>query len=307
MNSYNFGYACINLELRKKKIFAGRTCRKATFEKEGLRYVGDLGLQNVKDLYTIIQWNEKHNIRFYRIGSDIFPWSSEYEYKDLPQYKEVCDLFTEIGNFATKHNHRLTFHPGPFNILGSQKPDVVKRTMVDLRHHSEIFDLMGFKPSVYNKINIHVGAAYKDKFAVLKQWCANFHKLDSNTKQRLTIENDDKPNLYTTQDLHKHIHGEVGIPIVFDFHHYKCNPGDATVEESLSLAVSTWPSNIRPIVHISSTKQLEDKKAKLQAHADYIYETVNTFGHNVDIMVEAKHKEKAVQKLILENTLVCTE
>jgi UV DNA damage endonuclease len=293
------------MDLRKKKIFAGRTCRKNTFAKEGLKYVGDLGLQNIKDLYTILQWNEKNNIRFYRVGSDLFPWSSEYEYKDLPQYKEVCDILTEIGKYATKHKHRLTYHPGPFNILGSQKPDVVKRTMIDLRHHSEIFDLMGFEPSVYNKINIHVGAAYKDKYAVLKQWCTNYHKVDANTKKRLTLENDDKPKMFTTQDLYHHAHSEIGIPIVFDFHHHRCNPGDFSAEDSLRLAVTTWPPNIKPIVHVSSTKQIEDPKAKVQAHANYIYESIDTFGLDVDIMVEAKHKEKAVKRLITESLAVC--
>lgn len=290
----NLGYACINVELRKKKIFAGRTCRKDTFQREGLRYVGELGLQNVKDLYTIIQWNEKNGIRFYRIGSDIFPWSSEYEYKQLPQYSEVAQILAEIGRYATKHNHRLTFHPGPFNILGSRKDEVVKRTMVDLRHHSEIFDLMGFTPSVYNKINIHIGAAYKDKYAVLKQWCTNYKQLDENTKKRLTIENDDKPSLFTTYDLFHHVHADTGIPIVFDFHHHNCNPGDLSSRESLELAVQTWPIGIKPVVHFSSPKQIEDPKAKIQAHADYVYDDIDTFGHDVDIMLEVKQKEKAL-------------
>ena len=290
----NLGYACINVELRKKKIFAGRTCRKDTFQREGLRYVGELGLQNVKDLYTILQWNEKNGIRFYRIGSDIFPWSSEYEYKQLPQYHEVSQILAEIGKYATKHNHRLTFHPGPFNILGSRKDEVVKRTMVDLRHHSEIFDLMGFAPSVYNKINIHVGAAYKDKYAVLKQWCTNYNKLDENTKKRLTIENDDKPSLFTTYDLYHHVHANTNVPIVFDFHHHNCNPGDLSSRESLELAIQTWPEGIKPVVHFSSPKQIEDPKAKIQAHADYVHSDVDTYGHDVDVMLEVKMKEKAL-------------
>lgn len=290
----NLGYACINTELRKQKIFAGRTCRKDKFTKLGLSYVGDLGLQNVKDLYKIVQWNEKNGIKVYRIGSDIFPWSSEYEYSDLPQYKEVCAVFKTIGEYVTKVGQRLSFHPGPFNILGSNKEEVVRRTMVDLRHHSEIFDLMGLEPSVYNKINIHIGAAYKDKHAVLKKWCENYEKLDTNTKKRLTIENDDKPSLFTTYDLYHYVHSEVGIPIVFDYHHHKCNPGDLSTREALELAISTWPEGIKPVVHYSSAKQIEDPKAKIQAHADYVYEDIDTFGHDVDIMLEVKAKEKAL-------------
>jgi UV DNA damage endonuclease len=290
----SIGYACINTELRKQNIFAGRTCRKDKFQKLGLQYVGDLGLQNLRDLFQIVQWNERNDIKFYRIGSDIFPWSSEYEYSDLPQYKQACHLLKAIGDYATKHGQRLTFHPGPFNILGSSNQSVVERTMVDLRHHSEIFDLMGFEPSVYNKINIHVGAAYKDKFAVLDKWCENYEKLDENTRKRITIENDDKASLYTTADLYEHLHCRVGVPIVFDYHHHDCNPGDLSHSDSLDLAVKTWPEGIKPVVHFSSPRQIEDPKAKIQAHADYIYKAVDTFGHDVDIMLEAKMKEQAL-------------
>ena len=290
----NLGYACVNMELRKQKVFAGRTCRKDKFKREGLQYVGELGLQNLKDLYQILQWNERNGIKLYRIGSDIFPWSSEYEYKDLPQYSEVCKVLKTIGDYATKVGQRLSFHPGPFNILGSNKPEVVQRTMVDLRHHSEIFDLMGFEPSVYNKINIHIGAAYKDKYAVLKDWCTNYQKLDENTKKRITLENDDKQSLFTIYDLYHHVHSVVGVPLVFDYHHHSCYPGDLSHHEALKLAISTWPEGIKPVVHYSSCRQIEDPKARVQAHADYIYEKIDTYGENIDIMLETKAKEKAL-------------
>jgi UV DNA damage endonuclease len=294
MTNVNFGYACINMELREQNIFAGRTCRKDKFTKQGLQYVGDLGVQNLRDLFQIVQWNERNGIKLYRIGSDIFPWSSEYEYVDLPQYETIKKLCKAIGDYVTRVGQRLSFHPGPFNILGSRNPEVVKRTMIDLRHHSELFDLMGFEPSVYNKINIHVGAAYDDKQAVLRNWCSNYEKLDDNTRKRITIENDDKPSLFTTNELYHGVYNMVGCPIVFDYHHHSCHPGDLSHKQALELAISTWPEKITPVVHYSSCKQIEDPKAKVQAHAEYIHETIDTFGHNVDIMLEAKGKERAL-------------
>ena len=152
----NLGYACINTHLGKKRILGGRTCRKATFQQQGLRYVGDLAFQNLNDIRTIIEWNIANDIYLYRMPSDIFPWMSEYEFEDLPQYANICAIAQSIGRLATEHNVRLTFHPGPFNILASNKPDVVRRTMKELRQHSQIFDLMGFEPSHYNSINIHL-------------------------------------------------------------------------------------------------------------------------------------------------------
>lgn len=290
----NLGYACINTQLGKKKILGGRTCRKATFQQQGLRYVGDLAFQNLNDIRTIIEWNIANDIYLYRMPSDIFPWMSEYEFENLPQYANICAIAQSIGRLATEHNVRLTFHPGPFNILASNKPDVVKRTMKELRQHSQIFDLMGFEPSHYNSINIHIGAAYKDKYAVLNKWCENYEKLDENTRKRLTIENDDKPSLYTTSDLYTRVHSVVGIPLVFDYHHHTCHPGDLSHREALGIAISTWPTEITPVVHYSSARQIEDPKAKIQAHADYVYERIDTYGYDVDIELEVKQKEKAL-------------
>ncbi len=130
----NLGYACINMQLRKQNIFAGRTCRKATFEEKGLEYVGELGLQNIRDLYQIVQWNSRNNIKLYRIGSDIFPWQSEYKLEQLPQYSKILNILKAIGDFVKKDGQRLSFHPGPFNILGSTKPEVVERTIIDLQN-----------------------------------------------------------------------------------------------------------------------------------------------------------------------------
>ena len=289
----NLGYACINMELRKQNIFSGRTCRKAKFESHGLEYVGEVGLQNLRDLFQIVQWNERNGIKVFRIGSDIFPWSSEYEYNQLPQYDKARMLLEAIGKYATKVNQRLSFHPGPFNVLGSNNPNVVKRTVIDLDHHSEIFDLMGFEPSPYNKINIHVGATYKDKSTTLSRWIENFSLLHPNTQKRITLENDDKASMYTISDLIP-AHQATGVPLVFDFHHHTCNPGDQTKEEALKMAMSTWPAGVKPVTHYSSARRIEEAKCKIQAHADYIHEYIDTFGCDIDIVLEAKAKEQAL-------------
>jgi UV DNA damage endonuclease len=67
-----------------------------------------------------------------------------------------------------------------------------------------------------------------------------------------------------------------------------------THKQALELAMSTWPKGIKPIVHYSSARRIEDPKAKLQAHADYIYEEIDTFGYDVDVMLECKAKEMAL-------------
>ena len=293
-NEQNLGYACINMQLRKDNIFTGRTCRKATFQEKGLDYVGELGLQNIRDLYQIVQWNSRNNIKMYRIGSDIFPWQSEYKLEQLPQYSKIINILKAIGDYVTKDGQRLSFHPGPFNILSSTKPEVVERTIMDLQNHSEIFDLMGFEPSPYNKINIHVGATYGDKESALDRWCDNFKRLNESTRKRITLENDDKESMFTIVDL-LWAHERVGVPLVFDYHHHNCHSGDVTPQTALQYAISTWPEGIKPAVHYSSSRKLnEDSSVKVQAHADYIYEYIETFGHDIDIMLECKAKELAL-------------
>ena len=73
--------------------------------------------------------------------------------------------------------------------------------------------------------------------------------------------------------------------------------GGLTEEDALEVAISTW-NNIVPVVHYSESRNIEqeDDKIKPQAHSDYVYDYIDTYGNEVDIMVEAKAKELAVLK-----------
>ena len=162
------GYACINMTLQAVDgITTNRGMRQKTFNEKGLDYVSELALQNCRDLVTIIKWNEEFGIRQFRMSSDIFPWMAYYDFKDLPDYVRITNLLKGVGTLAAKYDHRLTFHPGHFNALGSPNPVVVEKTIKELNQHSEIMDLIGLTISPYNKINIHVGGAYGDKEAAL--------------------------------------------------------------------------------------------------------------------------------------------
>ena len=291
------GYACINLTLAKNnpKITTNRSMVKKTFLNKGAIYAGELALQNVKDIIKILEWNLKNNIFFFRISSDIFPWASHYNISNLPQYNEIKDKLLEAGNFAKKNNIRITAHPGPFNVLVSPNENVIKNTFIDLKMHGELFDMMKLEKSVYNKINIHCNGVYGDKKSAMERFCINYKKLPISIQSRLTVENDDKETMYSVKDL-MFIHEKIGIPIVFDYHHHKFCTGGLSEEEALKLAISTWPKNIKPVVHYSESKSVHEKnnKIKLQAHSDFIHKIPNTYGYDLDIMVEAKAKELAI-------------
>ena len=300
----NLVYACINMSLsypsdkKVARITTNRSMIKRTFNQKGIKYASELALQNVKDLYRILQWNEQHNIKFYRMSSDIFPWASNYNMEDLPDYKSILHWCKKSGDYAKLYNHRLTSHPGPFNKLTSPRESVIQNTITDLEIHGRFFDMLELPRSPWAKINIHVGAHYNDKFMAVNNFCRNFERLSPAVQSRLTVENDDKASLYSTRELYEDVHSRIGIPIVHDLHHHLFCTGDLTNEEALSLAVQTW-ADIKPVVHYSQSRSEEqqDPKIRHNAHSDSYWTAVNTYGHSVDVMLESKHKEIALFKM----------
>ena len=288
----NLGYAGINMTLRKDKITTNRSMIKRTFLKEGIRRSSDLALQNTRDLIEIIKWNHKNGFKLFRMTSDLIPWASEFSLSSMPDYRKISILLNGAGNLAARYGQRITSHPGPFNVLVSPNERVVNNTIRDLSIHGEIFDLMGLSRTPYNKINIHCNGVYGDKQSAMDRFCKNFERLPESVQTRLTVENDDKASMYSVKDL-MYIHERIGIPIVFDYHHHRFCTGDMTEQEALELAMSTW-GDIKPVVHYSESRTLEDETAKPQAHSDYIYSKIDTYGHDLDIVVEAKAKELTV-------------
>ncbi len=292
----NYGYACINETLKKEGVTTNRSLKKATLDKKGLDYCSELAVQNIRDLEKYLHWNLENDILVFRMSSNMIPWGNKVDWFSFKDFSEIKDVLARCGEFAKKHGMRLTMHPGQYCILTSPHQHVIDNSVSDLQMHSDIMDLMGLSRTHYNKINIHMGATYGDKESAIKTFLKNFNKLPDAIKSRLTIENDDKGNMYSTKELFEGIHKNANIPIVFDYHHHRFCTGGQSEEEALRLAVSTW-GNIKPIVHYSESKALnESLKVKLQAHSDYYLNKVETYGLDLDIMMECKAKELAVMK-----------
>ncbi len=296
------GYACINLSL-SPKITTNRSMIRKTFDQRGLSYVSELAVKNTEDLLSILKWNVENGIKLFRISSDILPWGSEYKFDDLPNSNVIRENFKRAGDYATSHSIRITNHPGPFVVLTSPNESVVKNSITDLEIHGMVFDMMGLSKTPYNKINIHCNGVYGDKQSAMDRFCENYNRLSHSVRSRLTVENDDKATMYSVKDL-MYIHNKIGIPIVFDYHHFTFNTGDQTEKEALELAISTWSNGIKPIVHYSESKALHENNDKLkpQAHSDYINKLPATYGYDLDVMVEAKQKELSILPFI-KNTI----
>ena len=295
----NLGYACINMELssgpKKSRITTNRSMIKRTFEAKGKAYASELALQNLNDLLLILKWNVKNDINFFRVSSEVFPWASEYDIESLDNYSELLKAAQMVGEFAESNNIRLTSHPGPFNKLCSPKERVVENTLKDLEIHGKLFDMIGLSRTAFNKINIHVGAAYDSKETALDTFCKNFERLSESVRLRLTVENDDRPSLYSTHELYDGVYKRIGIPIVFDYHHHKFRNDGESEREALTLSSKTW-GDVKQVVHYSESKRDEenDFSIKENAHSSYIYNEIKDHGFDLDVMIEAKAKEKAL-------------
>jgi UV DNA damage endonuclease len=240
-----------------------------------------------------------NGINFFRLSSAMIPWGDNLDLTQLKDYKEIKSELKKAGDYAKFWNMRINSHPGPFNVLPSPNESVVQKTFADLELHGKIFDMMGLSKTHYNNINIHCNGVYGDKQSAMDRLITNFKRLSPSVRKRLTLENDDKASMYSVKDL-MYIHKHTGIPIVFDYHHHQFCTGGLSEEEALKLAATTWPAGITQEVHYSESKALHENnsKEKPQAHSYLINALPNTYGLDLDIMVEAKGKELAILPFI---------
>lgn len=290
-----FGYAALNRTLREEDVRTNRGMQQATFEERGLPYAGELAEQNIRGVRRIIEWNVDHDIYFYRITSDLIPWYSQFDLADLPNSETIFELLADIGAFADRHDLRLTFHPSHFVKLASPTDSVVDNAVTDLECHGSLMDAIGLPRSPHSSINVHIGAHYDDKDATAERFCEAVDRLSPSVRSRLTVENDDNESLWSVPELVESVHDEIGIPVVYDALHHQFTDRGYTGQEAMAMAVETW-ADTRPIIHYSESRRLHEGDATIapQNHSDYVDGPIDTYGHAVDVMVEAKMKERAV-------------
>lgn len=296
----SLGLCCINETLRHKKppVFCGRTCSsRKTFTVEIAK---ERGLQNVKDIKTLIEWNRDNGIRCLRISSDLMPYFTDKEVEKYDMDFVMKDL-NIAGDLANSLKHRVVMHPGQYNNVGAKDEKVVQSTTDDLSYQADILDGMGIDSN--GVLIVHGGGTYGDKEATTRRWIEQFDDLPRKVKNRLVLENCERQ--YNTRDCLA-IASECKIPMIFDFHHYACwdiiYKGKGKEQESISELASeiieSWGDR-QILMHIS-----EQGDGKTGHHSDYIekipdelFDMIEDHNIHVDLEVEAKAKEKAVNKL----------
>lgn len=288
------GYACINLSLGKS-VTTNRGMTLKTFKAKGPDYVSELALKNAQDVIKILEWNEQHNIKMFRLSSALIPWGNVIDIDSLKDIDQIAAALKQAGDYAAQHGHRISTHPGPYTVIASTNNNVVVNAIKDLEMHAKVFDLMGLSKTPYNKINIHVNTTTNGKKESMMRFCDAYWHLSDSVRSRLVVENDDKASQYAVEDLMR-VHESIGIPITFDYFHHSHQPGSLSEEQALKLAATTWPEGIVQAVHYSESKRLHENNPKenARAHSDLIHNLPETYGITIDVMTECKLKDLAI-------------
>lgn len=296
------GLCCLNTELRGRTIpiFASRKMIIRTIKQKGIDALKSKIILNLKDILVMIMWNEMHGIRVFRLSSEMFPHKSNPRVEDYT-FDFAKELLVKIGKLARYFGHRLTFHPGQYNVVGAINEKAFKQTINDLSYHATVLDLMGMGDN--SVMVVHGGGVYGDKEATKKRWCKQYQMLPDNVKRRLVLENCERCfSIVDCLDVSR----EIGIPVVFDTHHFECykllHPDESfkPAGEYISDILKTWNRRkIKPKFHVS-----EQGSGRTGHHSDYIevlpeylLEIPEMYNQHIDIMIEAKKKELAIFKL----------
>jgi len=266
-----------------------RDMQQKTWRERGIDYASELCLSNTRDLVRILSWNVNHDIFFYRCTSSLFPWNSEYELSDLPDWPQISENLSTVGDLIERHDMRFSFHPDHWCKLATESDDTLVRTIESLNNHGRWLDEIGVERSPRFPINIHVGGIYGDKAKTIDRFRSNLGLLDPGARQRLTVENDDSESQWDVWELSDGL-GDL-IPVTFDYHHHALG-GERPYRESFERARETW--DCRPVTHYSEPARLWGVDSQPRKHSWSVSGIPEWMTRESDVMIEALSKEKAV-------------
>ena len=256
-------------------------------------------------------------LRMLRISSDLLPFYTHDAWRDVYKTQwfrhEIQHNFAVIGKYARDKDIRISFHPGQFTVLASDRPEVVERSIEEFEYHVDMLRWMGYGQSFQDaKCNVHIGGRLgPDGIRAIHP------RLSTEARNVITLENDEMSwglnSVLSLSDI---------IPVVMDIHHHWVRNGEYidVDDDRVKQVIDSW-RGVRPTMHYSLSREdllvdhptdvrpdmatlLEQgfKKQKLRAHSDYMWNTAcnewaGTFLEHFDIMVESKCKNLASIKL----------
>lgn len=296
------GYVSIALNLPKTTSSSTVTYTrysKMKTDKEKINKLKEVTKSNLDALEKILRYNIENEIHFYRITSNLIPLLTHPEV-DFDYKRFFRKDFEYIGNLIKDNNIRVDTHPDQFNVINSTKKDVVESTLRNLKAQAELFYDLNYP---YGKMVLHVGSSQGGKEESIDRFINNLKLFPKNITDKLIIENDDKT--FTARDV-LCLCKQINKPMVLDVHHHICNNEGEEIGELLPEVFKTWENEILPPkIHFSSPREFENDRK----HADYINSSdfikflekaKEVCDIDFDVMIEAKQKDLALEKLMKE-------
>lgn len=288
----------------------------------------DIMIHNTEAIYNLINYVAKlpHERRMVRISSDILPAYTEPSWRYFWQQPyvqlECAKRFLHVGEHARRCDVRISFHPGQFCVLASDKPDVVERSIEEFEYHVDMARWMGYGKYWQDmKINVHISGR-QGADGIIKV----LPRLSPEARNMITIENDEM-----CWGLDESLKLKDKVALVLDIHHHWIRDEEYIQpdDDRVKAVRDSW-RGVRPVIHYSysrdealrpavqpmsegsinhdgmwSISELLDlgcKKQKLRAHSDYYPNTqandwALSFWPEFDIQCEAKAKNLATQQL----------
>ena len=279
-------------------------------------------IQSVKNTLDFIFKELPTELHMYRISSDLLPLYTHKEYKWFWKDKDVQDLlckeFEQLGKEIKSKNILISFHPGQFVVLASEREEVVTKSIEEFEYHIDMARWMGFGKSFQDgcKVNVHVGGRLGPQ-GIIKA----YDRLSLEARNLLTIENDE-----FSWGLDDVLFLREKLAIVLDIHHHWIKSGEyiSSKDDRVKQVIESW-RGVTPTMHYSLSPEeiLVNKlghpdnklptlhellqqgipRTELRAHSDYYWnqaanEWVCTFSDRFNIMCEAKTKHNAALQLL---------
>ena len=275
----------------------------------------DLMVQNIKSTQALVDrvGELDETFRMVRISSDLLPAYTQHDWSYFWNRTDVRDYcskhFSSIGDGARRSNTRLSFHPGQFTVLASDREDVVNRSIEEFEYHADMARWMGYGQTFQDfKINVHISGREGPEGirSALK-------RLTPEARNCITIENDEISwGIDSSLELVK------DCALVLDLHHHWIKTGEyiEANDPRISMVIDSW-RGVKPVIHYSVSREdyltdhcsntlpnLEQllsqgrKKAHLRAHSNFYWndavsDWALTHSEWADIMCESKGKNLA--------------
>lgn len=182
----NLGLVCITAsdQVRFRALTRKRLLQLPTSEQE--QTLRALYLENMRRLDGAVSFCQNANIRLYRLGSSLFPFSDEPLGASV--LSELAEPLRQIGERAMALGIRLVLHPDQFVVLNSDRPEVIANSIKILSAQAQLFDWLGLPRSPWALMNIHGGKGERAERLIQV-----IRDLPDSIRLRLTLETTNTP------------------------------------------------------------------------------------------------------------------